>query len=252
MRMKLLVAAFPARVSQYALIACRLVLPAALSILWTVPVHAQLVVCTKGADAVADAIARVKGRVDPCGQSAEIEQLFATIRQCKKIVYEVCSDTGIARNIFDRPVARHGETPARTITWNPELRTELEMSCSGDRSQPLLRDPTASLLHELVHAAQDCQGLNPGEHELEAVRFENIYRRAAGLCERSGYGEELLPPSMMASCSPRSCLCGTPAGDESPTDEEPTTTVARSTELDWSGEGMNGIAVQTSGDRPAR
>jgi hypothetical protein len=45
----------------------------------------------------------------------------------------------------------------------------------------MLRDPTASLVHELAHAAQDCSGLNPGEHELEAVRIENIYRRASGL-----------------------------------------------------------------------
>jgi hypothetical protein len=97
--------------------------------------------------------------------------------------------------VFDRPVDHHGRPLRRTIGWNPALRSELEPGRDGDPGEPLRRDPTASLLHELVHAAHDCQGLNPGEHEFEAVRIENIYRRAAGLCQRPGYGDEPLPAS---------------------------------------------------------
>jgi hypothetical protein len=237
---------------QHAVLACRVVLTALFIWLWATPSSAQLVACRNSADLIASAVARVRSSIDPCGESVEVQQILDTVERCVRNTYEVCADTEIARNVFDRPVAHRGETPIRTITWNPELTTELETTCAGDPTQPLLRDPTASLLHELVHAAQDCGGLNPGEHELEAVRVENIYRRAAGLCERSGYGEELLPASMMASCSPRPCSCSTPTGnDVAP--EPPDTTMARAHTIDSrEGEGMNGIAVQTSGDRPAR
>jgi len=71
----------------------------------------------------------------------------------------------------------------------------------------VLRDPAASLLHELAHAADDCRGLNPGEHELEAVRVENVYRRAAGLCQRAGYGDDALPRAFVKECSPAHCSC---------------------------------------------
>jgi hypothetical protein len=252
MRMKLEEVGVPVRPRRGAPIACRIALPAfCISLLWTAPARAQLIVCDQGVDAIAAAVARVRRSVDPCGESPEIEKVLTTVERCARNIYEVCADVGIARNVFDRPMSQRGRTPARTITWNPELRTELESTCSSDRSQPLQRDPTASLLHELVHAAQDCEGLNPGEHELEAVRIENIYRRAAGLCERSGYGDELLPPSMRASCSPRACLCSSPV-DDAPAPELPATTIAQSTDASTGGEGMDGIAVQTSGDRPAR
>lgn len=250
--MRMVAAGVPARSYRYASIASRNILPALCVLLSTTPGRAQLVVCNKGVDAISNAITRVRNSVNPCGESAEINKILDSVERCRRNVYEVCADVGIARNVFDRPIEYRGKTPARTITWNPELRTELELSCPGDHSQPLLRDPTASLLHELVHAAQDCAGLNPGEHELEAVRVENIYRRAVGLCERSGYGEELLPPSMTASCSPRSCLCSAPVDDDAPIAEPPITTIAQSIVSDSSGEGMNGLAVQTSGDRPAR
>jgi hypothetical protein len=99
------------------------------------------------------------------------------------------------RNLFERG----------TITWNPDLRSELEPA-----PDPVMRDPIASLVHELVHAAQRCAGLNPGEHELEAVRIENIYRRAAGLAQRTRYGDELLPPAMLRLCRPERCPCSIP------------------------------------------
>ena len=76
------------------------------------------------------------------------------------------------------------------------------------------RDPIASLLHELVHAVQDCEGLNPGEHELEAVRVENIYRRAAGLCQRTGYGAMALPSDQIRICTEAICSCLPPATDD--------------------------------------
>jgi len=56
---------------------------------------------------------------------------------------------------------------------------------------------------ELVHALDACEGRNPCEHELEAVRVENVYRRAAGLCQRTRYGDVPLPASMTNYCSAR-------------------------------------------------
>src|SRR5262245_3193712 len=70
-----------------------------------------------------------------------------------------------------------------------------------------MRDPVASLLHEIVHAAHDCAGLDAGEYELEAVRVENIYRRAAGLCPRHGYGDDRLAVEPTKGCAPAHCDC---------------------------------------------
>src|SRR5207244_3501709 len=97
-------------------------------------------------------------------------------------------------------------------TWNPALFTAVEHGCGGNPAKPVLRDATASLLHELAHAAQDCDGLDPDAHELEAVRIENIYRRAAGVCQRTRYGEDRLPAEMVRICEPGRCLCSAPAG----------------------------------------
>jgi hypothetical protein len=102
----------------------------------------------------------------------------------------------------------------RTVTWNPELRSELEGACDGDATRLVTRDPIASLLHELVHAVQDCEGLNPGEHELEAVRIENIYRRAAGLCQRTGYGAISLPADEIRICTSAMCSCLPPSTED--------------------------------------
>src|SRR5262249_19576092 len=139
-------------------------------------------------DAVEDAIHRIHESVDPCGETGAVR---AVLRRLERCGYEVRTSTTAEQNLFDR----------RTITWNPDLRSQLEPACDDDPATPVLRDPTASLLHELVHAADDCEGLNPGEHELDAVRIENIYPRAAGLCQRTRYGDAPLPASTTRSCA---------------------------------------------------
>jgi hypothetical protein len=169
--------------------------------------HAQSVTCGADADRIADALAGIRRSVDPCGESGQVLEVLEQFARCSAGRYQICTSTGIERNVFDRPTAASDELQRSTITWNPELRSELERGCDGDTAKPLQRDPAASLLHELVHAVQDCAGLNPGEHELEAVRIENIYRRAAGLCQRRGYGEEPLPPPMVRACTVGRCPC---------------------------------------------
>jgi hypothetical protein len=178
-------------------------------------VDAQLVPCTTQADrrSIADALLEIRRRVDPCGDSPEVIALLENLRRCTRATYQICSDVRIDRNLFERPLDAHGHALSRTITWNPELRSELEWGCDGDPRKPVLRDPTASLLHELAHAAQDCEGLNPGEHELEAVRTENIYRRAAGLCQRRKYGDDPLPREMVKICASDRCVCSSPPSD---------------------------------------
>src|SRR5262249_42026175 len=39
------------------------------------------------------------------------------------------------------------------------------------------------------------------------VRVENIYRRAAGLCPRSGYGDDRLTAEPTKGCAPERCEC---------------------------------------------
>jgi hypothetical protein len=139
--------------------------------------------------------------------------VLTAFEHCSMTSYQICTSDTIDRNVFDRPIGTHGEVLPRTITWNPALRSELELGCDGIPGKPVLRDPTASLLHEIVHAVQDCEGLNPGEHELEAVRIENIYRRAAGLCQRSSYGDDPLPAQTVRVCSAGDCPCSAPPED---------------------------------------
>src|SRR5438128_1883848 len=102
---------------------------------------------------IGDALRRLRQSVDPCGESPEITQLLKRLERCPG--YQIRTSATAARNLFER----------RTITWNPDLRSELEPSCDGDAATPVLRDPTASLLHEVVHAVQDCEGRKPGQCE---------------------------------------------------------------------------------------
>jgi hypothetical protein len=175
-------------------------------------VRSQNVLCHTDADSIAEAVGRLRGSIDPCGESGQILDVLDRYERCADSRYQICTSAGIERNVFDPGASTSDEWQPATIRWNPELRSELEPTCEADPTQPLRRDPTASLLHELVHAVQDCDGLNPGEHELEAVRIENIYRRAAGLCQRSRYGDDLLPRQMVKLCSGGRCPCSAPDG----------------------------------------
>lgn len=183
------------------------------------PGLAQLTICDQTSDgpALATALRAIRTSFDPCGESPELAAMLATLERCAPGHYRICTDRTTHRNLFDRPT---GSDP-RTITWNPELRSVLEPALDDDPRARVLRDPTASLVHELAHAAQDCEGLNPGEHELEAVRLENVYRRAAGLPQRHGYGDEGLPAGMVRSCTPGRCTCSTPTDVATSTPAEP-------------------------------
>jgi hypothetical protein len=172
---------------------------------------AQLVPCEAAdAGAIASALAVIERSVDPCGESADLVATVERVRRCAAASYQICTSVTASRNLFDRP-ATFRISDRRTITWNPELRSELDPDHHDD-GEPMLRDPTASLVHELAHAAQDCAGLNPGEHEFEAVRIENIYRRAVVLPQRRGYGLDPLPPAMVRACTSTACTCERPDG----------------------------------------
>jgi hypothetical protein len=168
-------------------------------------VGSQLIPCGQGSDAtrIGEALDRIRDSVDPCGESPELVRMLDALASCTTARYEICTTTNATRNLFGRPRGENG-----TITWNPDLRTELERVCADDPLQPVMRDPTASLVHEIVHAVHDCDGLVSGEDELEAVRIENIYRRAAGLCRRVRYGDEELPREAVKPCAAGVCACG--------------------------------------------
>ena len=189
------------------------VLAAALLLLGSaVGARAELIPCREPSDArrVQETLAQLRATVDPCGESGEVTAVLDALAACRSARYEICVRAA-DRNLFDRPIARDG---VRTIVWNPALRTELEPRC--DQGGAVHREPTASLLHELVHAAHDCAGLDPGQHELEAVRIENVYRRAAGLSQRAGYGDEALPAAMRRTCEPGACSCEIPTAPQLP------------------------------------
>jgi hypothetical protein len=156
------------------------------------------------------AMARIHSAADPCGESPQIAALLRQLEHCATLRYRICISSEADRNVFDRPLRESARRPLGTITWNPDLRTVLEDACDGGTPRIVMRDATASLLHELAHVAQECAGLNPGEHELEAVRIENIYRRAAGLAQRSTYGDTPLPPDMVRTCNDVNCPCSIP------------------------------------------
>ena len=215
-------------------VAVALVLSA--SMMWSRCVSAQPVACAADPRLVTDALARIRRAVDPCGESAQVREILAQLERCAARGYQVCASTAVDRNVFDRPGGTTGQSPFGMVTWNPELRTELEPARDGDPTTAVHRDPAASLLHELVHVVQECNGLNPGEHELDAVRIENAYRRAAGLRQRRGYGDTPLPAEMVRVCAAASCPCSTP-------------------DMPWlarSSEGSEGAAAapRRSGDRP--
>lgn len=156
--------------------------------------------------ALRSALEEIAASVDPCGESTELRVLVERFRACGARA-RLCVDDRAARNVTESGSAAQ----PTTVTWNPRLRTELEPYCAATAG-PLLRDPTASLLHEIVHVVQDCDGFDIAAHELEAVRIENIFRRARGLCQRSGYGDQPLPEAERIACAPGDCPC-TPADD---------------------------------------
>ena len=179
----------------------------AISVLAPIVASAQLVPCDHAdADTVGAALGAIERCVDPCGESRELRAMLETVRRCGVASYRICTSATANRNVFDRPAAFR-LSDRRTITWNPGLRSELDPERHVDDGAPMLRDPAASLVHELAHAAQDCAGLNPGEHEFEAVRMENIYRRAAGLPQRRRYGDVPLPAAMVRECDSTTCSC---------------------------------------------
>lgn len=154
---------------------------------------------------VGAALSEIERSIDPCGESGEVLELIRQFRRCARAGVRICTDEQSERNFIERGTGLDGL--GSTIIWNPQLRSPLEVGCDGDPDRAVLRDPTASLLHELVHAVQDCNGLEPSEHEFEAVRVENIYRRARRMCQRTRYGEQLLPSDMLVGCDPGHCGC---------------------------------------------
>ena len=190
-------------------------------LLAAVGAQAGLVPCRQPADTrqVTDALDRLRRSVDPCGESPQVLAVIERLERCTRARYEICTDQITSRNLLEP----HDADEPGTIIWNPELRSELERGCDGDSARPVVRDPVASLLHEMVHAVDDCEGRDASAHELEAVRIENIYRRAAGLCQRAAYGDTPLPAEVVKSCSPEHCECSVPvaarasAGQQTPT-----------------------------------
>lgn len=199
-------------------------------------VRGELVPSGEPSDArrVEAALAQLRAAVDPCGESPEVSAVLDALAACRGTRYQIRVSAAADRNLFDRPSPRDR---VRTIIWNPDLRTELEPRCDR-RPAAVHREPSASLLHELVHAVHDCAGLDPGRYELEAVRIENVYRRAAGLPQRGGYGGDTLPAAMRRLCEPGACSCGIPSapdvpavagGSDSPLPTEPVADGERST-----------------------
>jgi len=202
--------------------------------------HAALVPCRQPADTaqVSDALDRIRRSVDPCGESRQVLAVIERLEHCARARYEICTDGLTSRNLLEP----HDADEPGTIIWNPQLRSELERGCDGDPARPVVRDPVASLLHEMVHAVDDCEGGDPSAHELEAVRIENIYRRAAGLCQRTTYGETPLAPEMVKLCAPGRCECGSAAPASARQQTPPATASQQAAGPSATGEASAGLA----------
>jgi hypothetical protein len=148
-----------------------------------------------GTAQIESAFETIRRSIDPCGESGQLVDLLDRFERCAAR-YHISIDLTASRNLLQpRGVEQTG-----TIIWNPELRSELEAGCDGDATREVTRDPVASLLHELVHAVDDCEGRDAASRELDAVRLENVYRRAAGLCQRTAYGDRRLDPVPFNTC----------------------------------------------------
>src|SRR5262245_19353560 len=159
--------------------------------------HAAPIRCepASGARQIASALETIRRSIDPCGESAQLVDVVERFERCA-MRYEICVDGTASRNLMQA----HGAQQTGTIIWNPELRSELEAGCDGDASRAVMRDPVASLVHELMHAVDDCEGRAAASREDEAVRLENVYRRAAGLCQRTAYGDLQLERGPFSTC----------------------------------------------------
>jgi len=144
---------------------------------------------------IASAFDTIRGSIDPCGESGQLVDMVDRFERCA-MRYDICIDASASRNLMQP----HGMEQTGTIIWNPGLRSGLEAGCDGDATREVSRDPVASLVHELVHAVDDCEGRDAASRELEAVRLENVYRRAAGLCQRTAYGDRQLESGPFSTC----------------------------------------------------
>jgi hypothetical protein len=161
-----------------------------------VSANAAPIRCERGADArIASAFDTIRRSVDPCGESAQLVDVVDRFERCA-MRYDICIDASASRNLMQP----HSVEQTGTIIWNPELRSGLEAGCDGDATREVTRDPVASLVHELVHAVDGCEGRDAASRELEAVRLENVYRRAAGLCQRTAYGDRQVGPGPFSIC----------------------------------------------------
>lgn len=81
-----------------------------------------------------------------------------------------------------------------TVHWNPSNTREVQPGVA--------RDPCASLFHEMVHGCEMAEGtldMRPDRatrikrSEISATRFENRFRKAEGLPQRTEYSGKPLP-----------------------------------------------------------
>jgi hypothetical protein len=152
-----------------------------------------------GTAQIESAFETIRRSIDPCGESGQLVDLLDRFERCAAR-YHISIDLTASRNLLQpRGVEQTG-----TIIWNPELRSELEAGCDGDATREVTRDPVASLLHELVHAVDDCEGRDAASRELDAVRLENVYRR---------------PPA--SASAPRTAIAGSTPYRSTPADGTP-------------------------------
>jgi hypothetical protein len=190
-----------------------------LGLLLARPCHATVVV--SGNQEFQDQVAAAIVKIENAGpaERALIEDLSSsknTITISKIVTvddYTLCADFRLARN--KTGIGSH-------VYWNPTSTVVLSF-CTAD--------PTAELLHELVHASLDDKGIsNPAPvkgpdgpiagDEVTATTFENRYRTTDCQCLRAGYGGRRfpIPPSPTPACStPKPSTTPTPTATPPPT-----------------------------------
>jgi hypothetical protein len=138
----------------------------------------------------------IRRSIDPCGESAQIVDMVDRFERCTRASYEICTDGTASRNLREpRGVDERG-----TIIWNPALRSELRRGCDGDPARPVMRDPWRRCC-----TSSSTRWTTAKDATRRRVSWrpsvEDVYRRAVGLCQRSGYGDQLLGAEARRACA---------------------------------------------------
>lgn len=139
---------------------------------------------------------KVQKALDELSKSKAGKEVLDALKGSDKV--HKIKETNVPKGSGNRPddmgKAGNGTGTGSTTKWEPNGTEKYD--------EDVNRDPTAALLHELVHACDADKGTRDGsvdagsgikKNEIETTKKENAYRKEKGLPERQKYGGKPLP-----------------------------------------------------------